>query len=667
MFKNSLVLKISIPVVIFLILMMSTMGIMSIKNAKKLYLETFNEQAIERSDEVKELLQSLFAQFYGPIQMATGELNALYFFDQQSVEDTLDYVREPFKTIKGMYFASEESGDLYGKGDFKVNGDPRKTFWYKEAVESKKTTVIPPYYDKTRKVPILSFVSPIYNEDGKLMGVLLSELSLKKIFETLSNVKFGKSGYLTIVDNTNKLIIYKDLTLIGMDISKPTSKNTDMNKAFKELSSNLKTKKQFTYSIGEKNILATVDYSKELKWYIIFNLEENEIDSAFNYVKNNLIIIVVTSLIVILLILIISLKISLKPIKNKIVPSMNKFSKGDLTFELNVKSKDEIGSIAKTINETRESLKVLLLEIKNSSTDVEMSSGKLKNMAQELDSLTIQISTSLDQMSQANTNMAGDIDNISNKVSRIYGSMEEISNQSNDYQSVLKSTFSGIEGVGNKIMNTSNKIKTVADEFEEINTSTKELISHTKTIEGIIDTVLTISEQTNLLALNAAIEAARAGEAGKGFAVVADEIRKLAEGSKNAAEQIAEILSTVTKSINNVSQMINKEHGHVETSSNELLNVSKETKEAISKIGSVQTWINDIIVEFNTTTQSLMSIEKDVDSLAAVSEENAATSEEISAIAKELNISSKSLNTSSEELKDLSSTLIANINKFKIN
>ena len=82
-------------------------------------------------------------------------------------------------------------------------------------------------------------------------------------------------------------------------------------------------------------------------------------------------------------------------------------------------------------------------------------------------------------------------------------------------------------------------MRTLADASADLAQVMEGLTNRSEQIDGIVGTISTIAAQTNLLALNAAVEAARAGEQGRGFAVVAEEVRKLAEGSKSAAETIA--------------------------------------------------------------------------------------------------------------------------------
>ena len=204
-----------------------------------------------------------------------------------------------------------------------------------------------------------------------------------------------------------------------------------------------------------------------------------------------------------------------------------------------------------------------------------------------------------------------------------------------------------------------NKVRNSSSLLNKLGVKSKE-------IEKIILLINSIAEQTNLLALNAAIEAARAGEHGRGFTVVAAEVRKLAEQSKLASNNIANLISEIKNdtdaaiySMNDGINAVNEGMGLISNTGNTfkvILNavdeVSVKAKQAMSDANHINIFTSKMVVS--------------IENIADISEQSAANTQNVAATVEEQTASMNEISSAANKLSDMSLELQKSISIFKI-
>lgn len=303
-----------------------------------------------------------------------------------------------------------------------------------------------------------------------------------------------------------------------------------------------------------------------------------------------------------------------------------------------------------------------------------------KGVTDEINTFSAQVSNIASKMNSTSEEIGGVVEQVANaailQTSEIEGSVAMLKDSVQSIVYVTKKEHENkgeLENAVAKITNsykntkaTSDKLNDVLVEFGNVKTNSLELQEKAKGITQIVSLVSSIAEQTNLLALNASIEAARAGEAGRGFAVVAEEVRKLAEQSQQAVNDITGSLNQIIGEIDNVVTDIGTQFD-VLKEENSKLNV------AVSYSDSANTTINLVATKMIETsdllekeTGSMSEVYSKIESLVSIAEENTAASEEVSSSVLMYTEDIRNLTKSIQEFKQLAEQFNDDMDKYKI-
>lgn len=379
----------------------------------------------------------------------------------------------------------------------------------------------------------LSLVTVLKNNSNKSVGYIIIDVKTSFIQDILDNAQ--------ISDNSIKGFVLEDGSQVLSGDSDIKFTDTDF---YQEAlaGENLQGSKEVSYEGAD--YLFTYSRIEGTNMLVCAMVPQKEIMAGAQAIlRYTLIAVAICAVIAIVVGSVLASGIS-KAIR-KVNRVLKKTSDGDLTGQISMKRKDEFKVLSSSITNMIGSMKDLILKMTNVSGHVSDSAVQVGTNSEVLLEVTKNITEAVDYINSGISQQAQDTEScleqmngLAERINVVHENTDEISEIAQEAQGAIENGMVIVANLGEKVQGTTEVTETIIREIRELN---KESIA----INSIIGTINEIAEQTNLLSLNASIEAARAGEAGRGFAVVSEEIRKLAEQSGNAGNQIGEIINHI--------------------------------------------------------------------------------------------------------------------------
>ncbi len=325
---------------------------------------------------------------------------------------------------------------------------------------------------------------------------------------------------------------------------------------------------------------------------------------------------------------------------------------GDLTKRLDVKGKDEIGSLSRWFN-------VFIKKLQGIISDIAGNSKKLDGSARDLLAISKNMSEGADKMTSKSNTVAAAAEEMSANISSVAAAAEESSTNISMVSAAAEEMTSTINEISKNMEQTRVTSNQTVLRAKKTSGNIDKLSKSALEIGKVVETINDISEQTNLLALNATIEAARAGEAGKGFAVVASEIKSLAQQTAGATLEIKEKIESIQDSthetvseVEEITVAINSVNEMIDTVAAAVEEQSATTKEIATNV--------------TQAAQGIQEVTENVAQSSAVANDIAQDIAEVNQSSNEMSNNSLQVNTSAKELNSLSEELKITVDQFKV-
>ncbi len=339
---------------------------------------------------------------------------------------------------------------------------------------------------------------------------------------------------------------------------------------------------------------------------------------------------------------------------------------GDLTRELTVASRDEIGMLGQSFNRMLRNLREIILQVRSHAEQVAASAEELNASSEQTSQAAKQIAETVQGVVLGTDKQVQGVEEGSREVQEMAAGIRQISSRAERVTAAAVDTSELATNGNRTIQEAVTRMNGMSETIDHLSRLVRGLGERSRQIGQIVDAITDIAGQTNLLALNAAIEAARAGEHGRGFAVVADEVRKLAEQASASAGQITQLVGTIQSEIEEA--VASMQRGTEEVAAG-MAGVS-EAGEAFARIRAAVLDVTGQIQEVSAASRSLTAstekVAQAMREIAGVTETTATRTLDVSAATEEQLASMEEIHASAASLAGLAEELEKLMGRFKV-
>ncbi|MDK2947990.1 MAG: methyl-accepting chemotaxis protein [Methanolobus sp.] len=502
----------------------------------------------------------------------------------------------------------------------------------------------------------LTAYEPIKDNSGKTIGILyvgvLEEPFLEQMKEQMSAITVGKTGYIYIMDSEGNLIMHPDSegkSLYQYDFAKEMIKNKEG---------------YINYEWNGRQKVMAYTYYEPRGWIIASGSYLDEFTEATKNIRNTMLAAIVVLIIAGSLAAWKFSRSITEPL-DKMMEAADRIAEGDLTVNIENNSLDEIGRLSAAIDRMAGGLKDLVQEIDMGVSKVTDNSNNMLSSSVEMESVANQISRTISEIATGAQSQSMKTDETSHAMSDMTYNVQEIASNAQVAAENATSASELIQELGKRSEELLQQMNNIQSSAGDSANAIRVLDVKSRKIGEIVELITNIADQTNLLALNAAIEAARAGEHGRGFAVVADEVRKLAENSGHAAQQISDLIQEIQKGTEEAVISVEKGTGTIASGAESLHDTVEAVKMIVESSAQIAGMAQNIAASAEEQSASIEEVTASIEDISSISEASAAGTQEVSAAVQEQTASMTEFTDAARELNELSEALRIKLEKFR--